>query len=98
MIQRLFYGDLNENTADVPVPDVTAREHLALWPLIVVMLLMGVASPYWLRAIDTAGTYFAQEPPPTELLPSADVESHPVPDIIRDDEKIYMQPAAEATK
>jgi NADH-quinone oxidoreductase subunit M len=66
MIQRVFYGDLNENTADVPVPDVTAREHLALWPLIAVMLLMGVASPYWLRAIDTAGTYLAQEPPPVE--------------------------------
>jgi NADH-quinone oxidoreductase subunit M len=64
MIQRVFYGDLNENTADVPVPDVTAREHLALWPLIAVMLAMGVASPYWLRAIDTAGTYLAQEPPP----------------------------------
>ncbi len=98
MIQRLFYGDLNENTADVPVPDVTAREHLALWPLIVVMLLMGVASPYWLRAIDTAGTYLAQEPAPTELLPSADVEPHPGPDVIHDDEKMYMQPAAEATK
>jgi NADH-quinone oxidoreductase subunit M len=98
MIQRLFYGDLNENTADVPVPDVTAREHLALWPLIIVMLLMGVASPYWLRAIDTAGTYLAQEPAPTELLPSADVEPHPGRDVIHDDEKMYMQPAAEATK
>jgi len=71
MIQRVFYGDLNENTADVPVPDVTAREHLALWPLVAVMLLMGVASPYWLRAIDTAGTYLAQEPPPIEPVASA---------------------------
>jgi NADH-quinone oxidoreductase subunit M len=66
MIQRIFYGNLNENTADVPVPDVTAREHLALWPLIAVMLFMGIASPYWLRAIDTAGTYLAQEPQPLE--------------------------------
>jgi NADH-quinone oxidoreductase subunit M len=66
MIQRVFYGDLNENTADVPVPDVTAREHLALWPLIAVMLAMGVASPYWMRAIDTAGTYLAQEPQAAE--------------------------------
>jgi NADH-quinone oxidoreductase subunit M len=63
MIQRVFYGDLNENTADVPAPDVTAREHLALWPLIILMLLMGVASPYWMRAIDTAGTALATDQP-----------------------------------
>jgi NADH-quinone oxidoreductase subunit M len=61
MIQRVFYGDLNENTADVPAPDVTAREHLALWPLVVLMLLMGVISPYWMRAIDIAGTGLATD-------------------------------------
>jgi hypothetical protein len=62
------------------------------------MLLMGVASPYWLRAINTAGTYLAQEPAPSQLLPSAGAEPHPGTDAIHDDEKIYMQPAAEATK
>jgi NADH-quinone oxidoreductase subunit M len=88
MIQRVFYGDLNENTADVPVPDVTAREHLALWPLIAVMLAMGVASPYWLRAIDTAGTYLAQEPLPVE--PAASVS--PI------DTETQIPAAQEATK
>jgi len=62
MIQRVFYGDPNDNTADVPAPDLDAREHLALWPMVVLMLLMGVASPIWMRAIDTAGASLAQEP------------------------------------
>jgi NADH-quinone oxidoreductase subunit M len=62
MIQRVFYGDLNFNTADVPAPDLDAREHLALWPMVALMLLMGIASPYWMRAIDTAGADLAQAP------------------------------------
>jgi NADH-quinone oxidoreductase subunit M len=62
MIQRVFYGDLNFNTADTPAPDLDAREHIALWPLVAVMLAMGVASPLWMRAIDTAGSDLAQEP------------------------------------
>ncbi len=45
MIQRVFYGDLNDNTADVPAPDLDAREHLALWPMVALMLLMGVVLP-----------------------------------------------------
>jgi NADH-quinone oxidoreductase subunit M len=61
MIQRVFYGELNDNTAVVPAPDLDAREHLSLWPMVAVMLLMGVASPIWMRAIDTAGTYLAGE-------------------------------------
>ena len=63
MVQRVFYGDLNRNTQDIPAPDLDAREHLALWPMVAVMLLMGVASPYWLRAIDTAGTALAATQP-----------------------------------
>jgi NADH-quinone oxidoreductase subunit M len=66
MIQRVFYGDLNFNTAEVAAPDLDAREHIALWPMVALMLLMGVVSPYWMRAIDTAGTYLAQQPPQPE--------------------------------
>jgi NADH-quinone oxidoreductase subunit M len=62
MIQRVFYGDFNFNTAEVTAPDLDAREHIALWPMVALMLLMGVASPYWMRAIDTAGTVLAQQP------------------------------------
>jgi NADH-quinone oxidoreductase subunit M len=98
MIQRVFYGDLNDNTADVPVPDINAREHLALWPMVVLMLLMGVASPIWMRAIDTAGTVLAQEPVPTAPDSSADVSVHHVPDRVRPDEAIFVIPVTEAKK
>ena len=36
-----------------------AREHLALWPVAILFLIMGVASPYWMRAIDPVGTAMA---------------------------------------
>jgi NADH-quinone oxidoreductase subunit M len=71
MIQRVFYGDLNDNTADVPAPDLDAREHLALWPMVALMLLMGVASPIWMRAIDTAGTALAA----AETVPSSEANA-----------------------
>ena len=77
MIQRVFYGELNDNTADVPAPDLGAREHLALWPMVALMLLMGVASPVWMRAIDTAGTYLARESQQTQPAPAN--LSHPAP-------------------
>jgi NADH-quinone oxidoreductase subunit M len=75
MIQRVFYGDLNFNTADVPAPDLDAREHLALWPMVALMLAMGVASPLWMRAIDSAGTALADgaaaaEPAAKVLIPT----------------------------
>jgi NADH-quinone oxidoreductase subunit M len=30
------------------------REQMAVWPMAVLMLVMGVASPFWMRAIDGA--------------------------------------------
>jgi NADH-quinone oxidoreductase subunit M len=71
MIQRIFYGELNDNTAGISAPDLDGREHLALWPMAALMLLMGVASPIWMRAIDAAGTVLAQDPASTAPLPSA---------------------------
>jgi NADH-quinone oxidoreductase subunit M len=35
------------------------REHAAIWPIAVLMLLMGVASPIWMRAIDGAAVKLA---------------------------------------
>ncbi len=98
MIQRIFYGDLNDNTADVPAPDLNAREHLALWPMAALMLLMGVASPIWMRAIDGAGTVLAQEPTPTEPLPSALAEPRFGPDVIHNKDTVFVIPATEAKK
>jgi NADH-quinone oxidoreductase subunit M len=55
MIQRIFYSSLGPKPASVEGWDLDAREHLALWPLVALFLVMGVASPLWLKAIDTYG-------------------------------------------
>ena len=52
MVQRVFYGPESPLVHRSTVRDLSAREHLALWPMVVLMLIMGVASPYWIRAID----------------------------------------------
>ncbi len=56
MIQRVFYGSPGIRTEEVQGWDLCAREHLELWPFIALFLVMGVASPLWMRAIDTYGT------------------------------------------
>jgi NADH-quinone oxidoreductase subunit M len=55
MIQRVFYGSLGLRPEEVSGWDLTPREHLELWPFVALFLLMGVASPLWMRAIDTFG-------------------------------------------
>lgn len=59
MIQRVFYADLGPKPAKVDGWDLDAREHLALWPMMALFLIMGVASPIWLKAIDGAGVAMA---------------------------------------
>jgi NADH-quinone oxidoreductase subunit M len=54
MVQRVFYGNLSGMVTDLAVADVGFREQLAVWPMAVLMLVMGVASPYWIRPIDGA--------------------------------------------
>jgi NADH-quinone oxidoreductase subunit M len=95
MIQRVFYGESNFNTADVHAPDVNAREHLALWPMMILMLAMGVASPVWMRAIDTAGTALAQEPASTEPEASANADSHAGIAAVRTNEDLMIVPVME---
>ncbi len=64
MIQRVFYGDTGLRPSEVPnAPDLDAREHLTLWPLVALFLLMGVASPLWMRTIDPAGAAIARSLP-----------------------------------
>ncbi|HEY0263874.1 MAG TPA: NADH-quinone oxidoreductase subunit M [Granulicella sp.] len=55
LIQRVFYGELGRAPRSVQGWDLDLREHLALWPMVILFLVMGVASPFWMRAIDTAG-------------------------------------------
>jgi NADH-quinone oxidoreductase subunit M len=51
LYQRTFYGEIklpiNRN-----LPDVNGRERLALFPLLALALIMGLFSPYWMKAID----------------------------------------------
>jgi len=35
------------------------REHLTLWPMALIMLAMGVLSPYWINGINGAMTSLA---------------------------------------
>ncbi len=57
MIQRVFYGTLGLRPGEVSGYDLTAREHLELWPMAALFLIMGVASPLWMRAIDSYASY-----------------------------------------
>jgi NADH-quinone oxidoreductase subunit M len=59
MIQRVFYGRLGLRPEEVSGWDLTAREHLTLWPFAALFLIMGVASPLWMKAIDTYGADMA---------------------------------------
>ena len=59
MIQRVFYGTESGMVTDVSAPAMNLREHAAIWPIAVLMLLMGVASPIWMRAIDGAAVKLA---------------------------------------
>jgi len=51
MYQRVFYGPIrhDENRA---LPDLDGREQISLWPLAIMALVMGVASPFWMKSID----------------------------------------------
>ncbi len=69
MIQRVFYGRLGLRSEEVTGWDLSAREHLELWPFIALFLIMGVASPFWMRSIDGFGTLTADRP--TQFEPGA---------------------------
>jgi NADH-quinone oxidoreductase subunit M len=52
MVQRVFYGGQSADVAALTPADVNWRERVAVWPTIVLMVVMGVASVFWMRAID----------------------------------------------
>jgi NADH-quinone oxidoreductase subunit M len=51
MYQKVFYGPTvhDENRT---LPDISFREQISLWPLAVLALIMGVASPYWITSME----------------------------------------------
>ena len=75
MIQRVFYGRLGLRSEEVAGWDLSPREHLELWPFIALFLIMGVASPLWMRSIDSFGTVTADKPARFENSPIRHTES-----------------------
>lgn len=70
MIQKIFYGRLGLRPDEVLGWDLCSREHLELWPFAVLFLFMGLASPQFMRSIDTYGALTANKPAhfePTEI-------------------------------
>ena len=62
MIQRVFYGNVGHRPEEVKGYDLSAREHVELWPFAALFLIMGLLSPYWMRSIDTFGSLTADHP------------------------------------
>jgi NADH-quinone oxidoreductase subunit M len=78
LIQSVFYGEFGIRSAEVAAGDLVAREHFALWPLIALFLAMGLASPYWFKAIDQSGTALAHRHVWMEAIAShVEAESDP---------------------
>jgi NADH-quinone oxidoreductase subunit M len=53
MYQRVFFGKVT-HAENNTLPDLSAREQLALWPTAIAALVMGVAPLLWLNVIDPA--------------------------------------------
>jgi len=53
LYQRTFFGTIKVE-ANRGLADIDTRERLALAPLVALALIMGLASPYWMKAIDPA--------------------------------------------
>jgi NADH-quinone oxidoreductase subunit M len=51
MYQRVFYGKIS-NPANTRLRDANTRERIALWPLVIMALVMGVASPLWIGQME----------------------------------------------
>ncbi len=51
MYQKVFYGPIRHDE-NKTLPDLDSREQLSLWPIAIMTLIMGVASPYWIRSLD----------------------------------------------
>ncbi len=75
MIQRVFYGHLGVVSEEVVPRDLSGREQLAMWPMVALMLLMGVASPYWMHTLDANAVRMATVPTPVE--PHVDGRENP---------------------
>lgn len=66
MVQRIFYGQQSSLILNRPAPDLNGREQMTLWPMALLMLAMGVLSPYWMKGIESGVLQF-----PSGVTPAA---------------------------
>jgi NADH-quinone oxidoreductase subunit M len=64
LVQRLFYGPESALTASKPAYDLGSSELTILTPLVVLMLVMGLAPSLWLNSIQTG----VHPPPPAHVI------------------------------
>jgi NADH-quinone oxidoreductase subunit M len=50
-----------------------------MWPLLAMMLLMGVASPYWMKTLDVNAVAMSGTPAPATAIVPTKVESETYP-------------------
>jgi NADH-quinone oxidoreductase subunit M len=68
LVQRLFYGPESELAASRPSVDLRPGELALLWPLAVLMLVMGLAPSIWMPTIENRiGTPAVIRPETTHL-------------------------------
>lgn len=67
MYQKVFFGPIHHDENRC-LPDINAREQISLWPVAVMALIMGVASPYWIRTIHPAVVANAGQPVKTAAI------------------------------
>jgi len=53
MYQKVFYGQIHHDE-NKTLPDIDGRERISLVPLVVMAVIMGVVSPYWMKSIQPA--------------------------------------------
>jgi NADH-quinone oxidoreductase subunit M len=53
MYQKVFYGQIH-HSENKTLADIDGRERISLVPLVVMAVIMGVASPYWMKSIEPA--------------------------------------------
>jgi len=52
LVQRLFYGPESELAASRPPADLRLGEQAMLWPLAILMLVLGLAPSLWIPSIE----------------------------------------------
>jgi NADH-quinone oxidoreductase subunit M len=74
LVQRLFYGPESTLATSKPASDLSFGELAALSPLVVLMLVMGVAPSFWFNAIQSG----VHPPPPVRTQNTEKLAAHPL--------------------